>query len=155
MRKPKVYLGGAITGIPYVEVSTRRELLTRALKNAGFEVVDPMADEVNPQDENGLACYATEKNGLIVTPEEVALMDLEQVRDCDAIFLDFDFSADHISRGAYCEMAFAFEKMPIYCWIREESVYDYPFVHAMSSTWSYRLDTVLQAMREDFRGWAI
>jgi nucleoside 2-deoxyribosyltransferase len=147
MSKPRCYLAGGISGLPYAEVVARRRGLTEALEEAGYEVVDPMANEVNPQDEHGMAMYATVKGGREVTPAQVALMDLEQVDSCDVIFFDFDFYPDSVSRGAFCEMAYSYGKKPIYCWVARQSVYDYPFVWAMASVWSYNLSEVLEEMQ--------
>lgn len=132
MYKPTAYLGGSISGILFEDVLRRQRDWTGYLEGLGFEVVDPIADEVIEVDMQGRADMPVEKAGIPVTPEMTARMDLEQVDKCDiAIFL---LDAETISRGSIAEEGFAYANgLDIFVLRSKAGVHDHGFINGLAT----------------------
>jgi nucleoside 2-deoxyribosyltransferase len=132
LSRPKIYLGGAISGRNFDEVQAERERWTAILTRLQFEVIDPVVDEEIELDAEGRADFPKTKAGVEVTPEQTAVMDLEQVYECDIVLFLLDY-AERISIGCVSEQGVARGRgIPSVVLRDSGGVHDHGFVNGLA-----------------------
>jgi nucleoside 2-deoxyribosyltransferase len=89
----KVYLSGRIAGLTYGEANEWRDKVTDEFESCGIKTLNPLRRR--------LFFHADDEKD--VTPNEIVTRDLQDVRDCDLVFVYLPKS-DHFSVGTICEL---------------------------------------------------
>lgn len=116
MSKPKIYIAGKVSGLPFAETTAKFGLAQVQLEKQGFEVVNPLAvvSEV----------YGKEPREYrhLRTPWDTCMRwCISAMMECDAVVLLSDWP---LSKGAALERYIAAEvRMPIFMGTNDKSLY--------------------------------
>lgn len=111
MRKPLVYLAGAIAGLAYDDATDWRNIAKHRLAERDIETLNPMRAKyaLGDQNEGRISgnFHDYEKNGAFFTAKGIMTRDSTDVRRCDALLVNL-LGLTKVSAGTVMELGWGF-----------------------------------------------
>lgn len=135
MRRPLVYLAGAIAGLAFDDATDWRSLATGLLRDRGIETLNPMRgkDALASKNEGVISgsFHDYENNGAFFTARGIMTRDFNDVKTCDALLVNL-MGLKKASLGTVMELgwAYALQKPAIVAIEAQGNPHDnHPMIH--------------------------